>query len=96
MSRQPKYAKRVDTNQQEIVEALRAIKCDVVVIGYPVDLLVGYRKRNFLIEIKREGAYVDKRQKDQRDFIRNWRGQVRQLDNVDEAIRLVTMAYEPS
>jgi len=96
MGRQPKYAKRVDLNQQEIVDALRAIGCDVEVIGRPVDLLVGYRKRNFLIEVKREGAYVDKRQKEQRDFIKNWRGQVRQLDTPEEAIRLVTRAYESS
>ncbi len=90
----PKYAKTVDLNQQEIVDALRQIGCEVVVIGTPVDLLCGYRKRNFLIEVKRLGAYVDKRQKAQRDFLKDWPGQVRQLSTVEEAIKLVTRAYE--
>lgn len=90
----PKYAKTVDLNQQEIVDALRQIGCQVVVIGTPVDLLCGYRKRNFLIEVKRPGAYMDKRQKAQRDFLKDWPGQVRKLSTVDEAIRLVTRAYE--
>lgn len=90
----PKYAKTVDLNQSEIVEALRDIGCGVEIIGRPVDLLVGYRKRNFLIEIKRVGAYRDKRQKEQRDFIENWPGQVRVCSTAEEAIRLVTRSYE--
>lgn len=89
----PRYKAKVDLNQKEIVDALEKIGCDVRVIGRPVDLLVGYRKRNFLIEVKVPGAKVDKRQQEQRDFIRDWRGQVRQLDTPEEAIRLVTEAY---
>lgn len=34
---------RVDANQPEIVEALRAAGCDVEIIGRPVDLLVRRR-----------------------------------------------------
>ena len=93
MSRAPKYAQKVDDNQREIIDALEAIGCDVWVIGRPVDLLVGYRHHNFLIEVKVPGARPDPRQQEQRDFIKNWRGQVRQLDSVDEAIALVTRAY---
>jgi Holliday junction resolvase len=58
MSRAPKYAKTVDANQQEIVDALRQIGCEVVVIGTPVDILCGFRKRNFLIEVKRDRKSV--------------------------------------
>ena len=94
----PKYAQSTDLNQSEIVDALRKIGCQVVVIGTPVDLLVGYSGRhgrhNFLIEVKRPGAYVDKRQKAQRQFLKDWPGQVRQLSTVDEAIRLITRAYK--
>ena len=94
----PKYAKTVDVNQQEIVDALKEIGCQVVVIGTPVDLLVGYSGRhgrhNFLIEVKRPGAYVDKRQKAQRQFLKDWPGQVRVVQTPEEAIRLVTRAYE--
>jgi hypothetical protein len=56
-------------------------------------LLVGYRHHNFLIEVKVPGARQDPRQQKQRDFIRDWRGQVRQLDTAEEAIALVTRAY---
>lgn len=90
----PKYAKTVDLNQPGIVDALREIGCDVEIIGCPVDLLVGYRKHNFLIEVKREGVRPRKDQKAQQDWIRDWRGQVRVVSSVDEAIRLVTRAYK--
>lgn len=89
----PKYAKKVDGNQGDIVRALRKIGCDVEVIGTPVDLLVGYRKLNFLIECKIKGRENRKDQKDQQDWIKNWRGQVRYCTNAEEAIRLVTRAY---
>ena len=94
MSRAPKFAKKTDLNQQEIVDALRAIGCDVEVIGSPVDLLVGYRKHTFLIECKRAGMENRKDQQEQRDWIKNWRGQVRVCTNAAEAIQLVTMAYK--
>ncbi len=92
----PRYAASTDLNQSAIVEALRAIGCDVEIIGKPVDLLVGYRKLNFLVEIKREGMRPRKDQKEQQEWIRNWRGQVRVCSTPDEAIRLVTKAYENS
>ena len=39
------------------------------------DLLVGFRKRNFLIEIKNPATY-GKLSADQNDFFDNWRGEV--------------------
>jgi len=94
----PKYAKTVDVNQQEIVDALRQIGCQVEIIGRPVDLLVGYKSRygrfNFLIEVKVPGAYTDKRQDAQRRFLKDWPGQVRVCSSPEEAIRLVTRAYK--
>jgi len=90
----PRYAASVDSNQQEIIDALEKIGCSVVVIGRPVDLLCGLGKRNFLIEVKRPGAYTDKRQKAQREFLENWPGQVRVVQSAEEAIRLVTHAYK--
>ena len=88
----PRYAASVDLNQQEIIDALKKIGCTVVAIGTPVDLLVGYRKRNFLIEVKRPGEKV--RTETQRDFLADWKGQVRICSTVGEAIRLVTCAYK--
>ena len=88
----PKYAASVDLNQQEIIDALKAIGCDVVAIGTPVDLLVGYRVHNFLLEVKRPGEKP--RTKTQKDFLAGWRGQVRVVQSSEEAIELVTRAYQ--
>lgn len=89
----PKYAKRRDANEGPIVKALKAIGCDVEPIGWPVDLLVGYRARNFLIEIKGGADKHYRGTKEQRDWIAAWRGQVRIVRNAEEAIALVTEAY---
>ena len=90
----PRYKAKTDLNQAEIVKALRKIGCDVIVIGTPLDLLCGYRGHNFLIEIKRDGMQYRKDQQGQRDWIRDWKGQARMVTNAEEAIRLVTRAYE--
>ena len=89
----PKYAKSVDKNQAEIVEALRSIGCDVEIIGKPVDLLVGYQARNLLIECKRPGKENRKDQQEQREWMRKWKGQVRVVTSAEEAICLVLNAY---
>lgn len=86
-------AARVDGNQSEIVAALREIGCDVKVIGLPVDLLVGYRARNFLVEVKDPNG-SNKLTPGQKEFIATWRGQVRVCRSPEEAVRLVTEAYE--
>jgi hypothetical protein len=92
MSRAPKYAKKVDLNQQEIVNALRKIGCSVVVIGTPVDLLVGFRAKTFLFEVKRPGEKP--RTKAQREFLKTWKGQVRICETAEEAIEVVTRSYQ--
>lgn len=95
MSRAPKYAKKVDLNQQEIVDALKKIGCQVVVIGAPVDLLVGRNGRNgihnYLIEVKRPGEKP--RTAKQKQFLADWPGQVRICETPEEAIMLVTESY---
>ena len=47
-----RYAAKTDKNQQEIIDALRAIGAWVFYIGRPFDLLVGFRGRLYLIEVK--------------------------------------------
>lgn len=88
-----RYAARVDGNQAEIVKALRGIGCSVEIIGRPVDLLVGYRALNFLLECKRPGCENRKDQQKQRDWMAGWRGQVRVVRSAEEAIRVVTESY---
>jgi len=87
---------RVDDNQEEIVAAYRKIGCSVVSMaaqgdGFP-DLVVGYRQRNFLIEIKDGNKKPSKRllTPDQVIFHATWCGQVSIVENVQEALEVVT------
>jgi hypothetical protein len=92
----PKYAARVDANQPAIVEALRAIGASVLHLhtlgqGAP-DILVGYRGRNYLMEIK-DGNKPPSRRRltdDERIFFDGWLGQVAIVENEQQAIDIVT------
>lgn len=89
-------AAKIDANQPEIVAALRKIGCTVQILssvgkGCP-DILVGYRGRNFLLEIK-DGAKSVSAQKltpDQVEWHDLWNGQVNVVNCVDQAIEIVT------
>lgn len=97
MSPAPRYKARVDHNQSEIIAALEAVGCTVVAIGLPVDLLVGYRKRNFLIEVKNPNTDYGKNDRgtdEQRKFFYEWRGQVMKVSTAEEAVTLVSQAYD--
>ena len=63
---------RSDPNQADIVKALRAAGAYVDVIGEPLDLLVGYRGRTWLMEVKRDEKA--KLQPSQVAFFGEWRG----------------------
>ena len=87
----PRRAARVDTNQAEIVAALRAIGAQVEHLhtlgkGCP-DILVGYRGTNYLLEIKSPGGKLTD---DERYWRELWRGQVAVVYSADEAIEVVT------
>lgn len=90
-----RYANRRDSNEKEIVDALEAIGAVVYRLDLPVDLLVGYRSRNFLIEVKDGGKPPSrtKRTEQQRKFMSTWVGQVRVVKSVSEALDVVTKAY---
>jgi Holliday junction resolvase len=87
-----KYAKRVDTNQKEIVKVLRDLGCSVVHMheagrGIP-DLLVGKDDITYLVEIKRDAkaSYTPA----QIEFQDNWKGaKVVRINNIDDAIDFV-------
>ena len=88
-------AARIDPAQPEIVAALRKIGATVWVIGLPVDLLVGYRNRTTLMEVK---TLVGKRKPKpagytelQESFMATWQGgPVATVTDVEGAIRAVT------
>ncbi len=88
----PRYGKRVDANQLEIVKALERIGCDVCEIGWPLDLLVGYRNRNWLLEVKDPSKPESERRltDDEQHFWDSWRGQKAKIETIDEALNVVT------
>lgn len=88
-----RYAARVDVNQTQIVSALRAAGAYVWIIGLPVDLLVGYKGRTFLVEIK-DGP-KKKLTKLQEDFFKNWSGStLARIDGPEAALRMIGVANE--
>jgi len=84
-------AARTDNNQHELVEALKKIGAKCYFIGKPVDLVVGFRGRSVLLEVKR----ADKRgqpsavTKAQKDFMETWPGEAHIVYSIDEAISAV-------
>lgn len=90
-------AAKVDDNQSEIVKALRDIGATVQPLhavgdGCP-DLLIGYRGRNILIEVKdgRKKPSDQKLTDAQIDWHNAWRGAVSVANSIDAAIDVVTM-----
>lgn len=84
---------RTDANQQEIVGFLRAIPGVSVVslasVGNGVpDLIVGFRGRNYLVELKDPDKPPSKRKltKEQRMFHANWTGQIMVAETFGEII----------
>jgi hypothetical protein len=89
-----KYA-RVDDNQKEIVQALRDIGATVestaTIGGGFADIVVGFRNKNYLIEIK-DGSKPPSRQKltpDETEFHAKWQGQIDVARSVDEALKII-------
>jgi hypothetical protein len=88
-------AKRIDANQQSIVDALRRLGASVYILGKPVDLLVGYRGKNLLVEVK-DGAKPPSARaltQAQIDFCATWLGQWAVVKDVPEAIDLVRRGF---
>ena len=90
---------RVDGNQKELTQQLRDFGCTVVVLsnvgsGCP-DLLVGYRGRNYLMEVKDPSASAKDRRlrPSQQEFFDSWRGQRARVETIDEALNVLTGVY---
>ncbi len=86
---------RADRNQPEIVGALRAYGASVACLhqcggGIP-DLVVGFRGRNFLVEVKDELAKPSDRRltPDQQIWHEVWAGHVAVVTNCAEAIAVL-------
>ena len=86
----PRRAARVDANQPAIVAALRAVGASVSLThrvggGFP-DLCVGFRGKNWILEVKTEKGSLNKMEQ---DFFRDWRGQRRVVRTPEEALKAI-------
>jgi len=88
-------AKRVDDNQKELVKQIRRLGITVVHLhtigkGCP-DLLLGFRNKNFLIELKDSKKTTSKKKltDDEVEFFKTWRGQVSKCETLEEIIQVV-------
>ena len=83
-------AARSDENQQSIIDALRKIGARVksthmVGNGFP-DLVIAFRRRTVLLEVKMPGEGLTK---EQIKFFAEWNGELHIARSPEEAVRLV-------
>lgn len=76
---------RSDANQPAIVKFARSVGATVDIIGEPVDLLVGWKGRNLLWEVKPDAKA--KLRPSQVEFFEKWRGSVQRINSVEDAAR---------
>jgi hypothetical protein len=89
---------RRDANQSVIVTALRDAGASVTILagvgcGCP-DLLVGFRDRNYLLEVKNPAGRGDQLTAAETAWILGWRGQVGIIHNISEALAVLELSYE--
>ena len=85
MTKVLRYDARRDENEPEIVEALEAVGAKVLRLD-DIDLLVGFRGVNYLLEVKMPKGRLNKKQE---KFFRGWVGQVNIVRTVNQALRLI-------
>ena len=83
-----RYAARVDATQEQIVSALRAAGAYVWVIGLPVDLLVGFQGKTYLVECK--SGPKKRLTKLQEDFFSKWiGGSLERIEGPEQALKMI-------
>lgn len=76
---------RLDRNHDEISEALLNVGASVSETG-PLDLIVGFRGLNYLLEVKTKNG---KLRPSQERFFSTWAGQRALVRSVDDALRVI-------
>lgn len=85
---------RVDANQSHLVAALRSFASVAVTSavgkGFP-DIVVGYRGRNYLFEIKdpKKPPSARRLTEHESDWHRLWLGQVHVVETLDDCLRVM-------
>jgi len=88
--------RRIDNNQNDLVRQIRSIPKTTVAItsgvgaGFP-DIVVGYRGKNYLLEIKDPRRKPSERRltPDEQDFVSDWCGQVDVVETIDDVIKVI-------
>ena len=81
-----RFAKKRDKNEPEIIETFKKSGFSVESLDTPCDLIVGYGKSSYLVEVKTTTGKLTKRQK---DFVKDWKGDYFVVRTIDEANTLV-------
>jgi len=82
-------AARVDANQNEIVSDLRRLMISVLIISQLkncADIIVGYRGKNYIIELKVPGG---KTTPGQDQFKDKWKGQCAVCTSLVDVLRVI-------
>jgi hypothetical protein len=88
--------RKVDVNQPELVDQIRQIPgvsvrhTHMVGAGF-VDLVVGFRGKNFLLELKNPDMPPSKRKltPDEEKFFKEWTGQVAIVHNLEDVLKII-------
>jgi hypothetical protein len=90
-------AARTDGNHDETLAALRELGAKTHYLREPVDLLVGFRGVNVLLELKDGALPPSHRQLTAQEvqFIGTWPGLVYVVTSPEEAVRVVAEAARP-
>jgi hypothetical protein len=92
-------AKRIDENQPALVKQLRQIPGVTVAHTHMIgegfgDIIVGFRGKNFLIEIKDPSKPPSKRRltPDEEKFHNEWTGQIDVAETVSDVLNVINQA----
>jgi Holliday junction resolvase len=88
-------AKKVDSNQAQLVTQMRQLGMTVQVTSmvgndFP-DLVAGFNGRNYLFEVK-DGKKMKSKKKlsaGQQEFFLTWRGTVYKIESIDDVLAII-------
>lgn len=75
-----------DANEKAIVDLFKAHQLSVARLNTPLDLLVGWKKVNYLVEIKIPGKWLNSNQE---AFVLDWKGQFIVIDSIEQAEKFI-------
>jgi len=83
-----RYNPKRDENEKEIVDFFKANGVSVVRLNTPLDLLLGYNKKNYLVEVKMVGKSLNK---NQIAFTESWKGQWIVINSIEQAAEMLKL-----